>query len=213
LSTKKTIYLIRHGQTDFNRQNIIQGSGIDADLNETGRIQTVLFFEKYANTPFDKVITSQLKRTIQSVEPFINKGIPHLIVPELNEINWGVMEGVEATSEIRKTFREVTKAWADGKLDVSVKFGETPQQLFERQQKVNHLFFDNQAENMLIASHGRAMRSLLCLLTNTSLHRMEKFPHSNLCLYVLEQVDERAFEIITKNDTSHLGDWVTPYDN
>jgi hypothetical protein len=30
---------------------------------------------------------------------------------------------------------------------------------------------------------------------------------------VLEQVDERKFEIITKNDTSHLGDWVTPYDN
>ncbi|EJF08716.1 histidine phosphatase family protein, partial [Pontibacter sp. BAB1700] len=33
----KKIYLIRHGQTDFNLQGIVQGSGVDASLNELGR--------------------------------------------------------------------------------------------------------------------------------------------------------------------------------
>jgi probable phosphoglycerate mutase len=32
--SKKTIYLIRHGQTDFNKQGIVQGSGVDSSLND-----------------------------------------------------------------------------------------------------------------------------------------------------------------------------------
>ena len=32
----KKIYIIRHGETDFNRMNIVQGNGVDTDLNETG---------------------------------------------------------------------------------------------------------------------------------------------------------------------------------
>ena len=63
MNTKKTIYIIRHGETDYNRQGIIQGSGVDSDLNETGRIQAEKFFKAYHHIPFDKVYTSELKRT------------------------------------------------------------------------------------------------------------------------------------------------------
>ncbi|HYG15236.1 MAG TPA: histidine phosphatase family protein, partial [Bacteroidia bacterium] len=41
---KKTIYLVRHGETEFNRMGIVQGSGVDSELNETGRKQADLFF-------------------------------------------------------------------------------------------------------------------------------------------------------------------------
>ncbi|MFM8374363.1 MAG: histidine phosphatase family protein, partial [Bacteroidota bacterium] len=37
------VYFIRHGETDFNRQGIIQGRGVDSDLNETGRQQARAF--------------------------------------------------------------------------------------------------------------------------------------------------------------------------
>jgi probable phosphoglycerate mutase len=69
IPTKKTIYLIRHGETDFNRQGIVQGSGVDSDLNELGRAQAEAFFQSYQNVNFDKVYTSALK---EHINLFIN---------------------------------------------------------------------------------------------------------------------------------------------
>ncbi|MFW5879460.1 MAG: histidine phosphatase family protein, partial [bacterium] len=59
----KTIYLIRHGQTDYNKKGIVQGSGIDASLNDLGRQQAEAFYDAYRNMPFDKIYISDLKRT------------------------------------------------------------------------------------------------------------------------------------------------------
>ncbi|HMQ00532.1 MAG TPA: histidine phosphatase family protein, partial [Cyclobacteriaceae bacterium] len=73
----KKIFLIRHGQTDFNLKNIVQGSGVDAPLNIKGRRQAALFYEAYKWIQFDKVYTSKLKRSIESVAGFIQDGIPH----------------------------------------------------------------------------------------------------------------------------------------
>jgi len=70
LSSKK-IYIIRHGQTDFNLQGIVQGSGVDSSLNAMGRAQAQAFFEKYQSIPFAKIYTSALKRTSETVSDFI----------------------------------------------------------------------------------------------------------------------------------------------
>ena len=76
MSTKK-IYLIRHGETKYNKLGIVQGSGVDSDLNETGIEQANAFFEHYKNISFDKIYTSKLKRSQQSVQQFIDLGIPY----------------------------------------------------------------------------------------------------------------------------------------
>ncbi len=68
----KDIYLIRHGETDYNRMRVVQGSGIDADLNELGKRQAQAFFEHYQNLALDKIYTSALRRTHQSVKGFID---------------------------------------------------------------------------------------------------------------------------------------------
>ena len=73
----KTIYLIRHGETEFNRRGVVQGSGIDSDLNELGFLQARAFFDVYQDIEFDKIYTSKLRRTVQSVQEFINLGIPY----------------------------------------------------------------------------------------------------------------------------------------
>lgn len=70
MSAKKTIYIIRHGETDYNKQGIIQGGGIDSSLNELGRRQAQQFYQAYHHIQFDRIYTSELKRTHQSVAPF-----------------------------------------------------------------------------------------------------------------------------------------------
>jgi len=97
----KTIYIVRHGQTELNRLGIIQGRGINTDLNDEGRAQAALFFEAYKSVHFDKIYVSSLKRTQQSVQQFIDLGIPYEKLPGLDELGWGIYEGQAPTPENR----------------------------------------------------------------------------------------------------------------
>ena len=96
MSTKK-LFIVRHGETDFNKLGIVQGSGVDSPLNETGLEQARMFYEFYVHVPFDKVYISALQRTKQSVQHFLNAQFPHEVLPELNEISWGIYEGQQSS--------------------------------------------------------------------------------------------------------------------
>lgn len=205
----KTIHLIRHGQTDFNKQNIIQGSGINSDLNEIGRKQAELFFKSNQLNPYQRVYTSKLNRAIQSVEPFIKIGIPHTELEALNEINWGIMEGRAGSPENSALYNEIVNQWSSGNLDVAIENGESPISMFNRQKSgLEHIMSKEEEELILICMHGRALRSFLCLLTNTPLKEMERWHHHNLCLYELAY-NGSHFDVIKANDVSHLDELYT----
>lgn len=206
MSTKKTIYIIRHGETDFNKQGIIQGSGIDSDLNETGRHQAEQFYKAYHHIPFDAIYTSELKRTQQSIEPFVKAGKTFESISEFNEINWGIFEGLVSTPESHKVYLDIVNDWKAGLLDRAIEGGETPNQMQRRQQiGLDKIMARTNEHKILICMHGRAMRSFLCLLTNTPLEQMDEYKHHNLCLYVLQQRGD-AFEIVEQNCSKHL--WI-----
>ncbi len=203
MSSKK-IYLIRHGQTDYNLQGIIQGSGVDTSLNDTGRAQSEAFFEKYQDISFDKIYTSKLQRSIQSVQGFINKDIPWESYEGLNEISWGNKDGEKVTVEGNHYYEEILKRWSAGECDIPIEGGESPQNVWDRQKPVWELIKTRTDEkNILICMHGRAIRIFLCLLQSMNLKYMDTFPHHNLGLYLLELKNDQI-EILLKNDTSHL---------
>lgn len=203
---KKTIYLIRHGQTDFNKQGIVQGSGVDSDLNHEGLEQAKKFHLAYQHIPFERIYVTELKRTHQSVAPFKTQNIPQDIVPEFNEINWGILEGKVPNEENTQTFLSILQKWRNNELDICIEGGETPIAMFERQIAGLNKILKSEHETILICMHGRAMRSFLCLLTGTELHKMDDFAHDNLCLYVLEEQENSTFSIIKHNELSHLKD-------
>ncbi len=206
MSTKKTIYIVRHGETEYNKQGIIQGSGIDSDLNETGRKQADQFHQAYHHIQFDAIYTSELKRTQQSVAAFVAGGMSIRILSELNEINWGVFEGLKGTPDSHKVYLAMTEDWKAGLLDRSVDRGETPNELQRRQTVgLEKIMAQSKENTILIAMHGRAMRSFLCLMTGTPLHRMDEFKHHNLCLYKLKYTGQN-FKVVEHNCSKHL--WI-----
>jgi len=205
LSTKK-IYLLRHGQTDYNLKGIIQGSGVDSSLNETGEWQAQRFYEAYKEVHFDKIYTSALKRSMQSVQGFINKGIPHEKHPELNEICWGNREGTFVSPETDVYFFEILKQWQQGDCHLSVEGGESPEDVAARQRVFLELLLSRpEEETVLICMHGRAMRIFLCVMLNYPLHSMDIFEHHNLCLYVLHYTGT-MFSVHKHMDIAHLGE-------
>jgi len=200
----KKIYLIRHGQTDFNFQNIVQGGGVDSDLNETGRAQAQAFYKVYKSIPFDKVYTSALKRSIQSVEGFIKDGHKHEIHPELNEIHWGIKEKIKITEDENDYYVNIVNCWKNGQTELCIEGGESPNAVAERLRKFLDLILTREdEETILICMHGRAMRIFLCVMLNYELKCMDQFAHKNLGLYVINHTGS-MFNIETYNSLEHL---------
>lgn len=200
----KKIYIVRHGQTDFNLKGIVQGRGVNSSINKTGRLQADAFYAAYKNIRFDKVYTSALKRTQESVRKFIEKGIPHQALHGLDEINWGVQEGKEVTEERDKYYNGVIDRWRTGETDLVIEGGESPEMVSERLGPVLDIILsDEDDQNILICHHGRALRVLLCKVLNYPLKYMDIFEHTNLGLYMLNYSGE-LFTIEKHNYTKHL---------
>jgi len=203
----KTIYLIRHGETEFNRRGVVQGSGIDSDLNELGFLQARAFFDDYQDIEFDKIYTSKLRRTVQSVQEFINLGIPYEQFEGLNEISWGEKEGKVPNYLEDENYLEIIANWGNGKTDIpAATGGETPEQVLDRQKLAFKEIIARSDEKMiLVAMHGRAIRILLTHLLDLPLSEMDTFNHSNLCLYRLSyDYQTKKFSLDLANDTEHL---------
>ena len=199
----KKIFLIRHGQTDYNLNGIVQGSGVNAPLNENGKRQADLFYQAYQAAGIQKVYTSALIRTHQSVQGFIDSGINWEILPELNEISWGKHEGKLITPEEDAYYRWLMVQWQQGRTDLKIEQGESPDEVSVRLKVAIESIMQDTADHILICMHGRAMRMMLCLLQNMPLQFMDQFEHSNLCLYQLEHQDS-GFHVLTRNCTAHL---------
>ena len=200
----KTLYIVRHGQTELNRLGIVQGRGMNTDLNDEGRKQAGQFFDAYKTVPFDKIYISALKRTQQSVQQFIDLGIPYEKLSGLDELAWGIHEGQPSTTENRSVFLQIMRDWLDGRLDSKFEGGESPNEVEIRQREALQVIMSHPEEKtVLICMHGRAMRLLLCILTGRPLSEMDNFPHQNLVLYKVEY-DGDKFEIVDFNNAEHL---------
>ena len=196
--------MLRNGQTDFNVQNIVQGSGIDSSLNDTGRQQAAQFFAAYQQLPFDKVYTSALRRTHESVRGFLDLGLPHEPYSALNEISWGVREGTRITPEEDVEYRGVLDQWNRGQTQARLTGGESPDEVAARQRQFIELLTARpQEQTVLVCMHGRAMRVLLCQLLHYPLRCMDAFEHRNLCLYKLHYTGS-MFTVRDFLDVSHL---------
>ncbi|MBK8493373.1 MAG: histidine phosphatase family protein [Saprospirales bacterium] len=200
---EKQIYIIRHGETEYNRKGIVQGSGIDSDLNDLGRSQAWAFYEHYQDHPFEVVLTSRLKRTHQTVEPFLRLGLPWEQFEEINEISWGELDGSPSSPEMHAIYRKVVGEWRKGNLAARHGDGESAEEMGARLHRfVTHLR-QRREERVLICSHGRAIRAMICLLLEKPLSQMDAFGHENTGLYQLNFSDG-AFHLQLANDTRHL---------
>ena len=88
-----TLYLVRHGETVDNANQIMQGQ-TQGQLNENGIKQAREFSEEWKNKPLDVVIASDLKRSVDTAKIIAE---PHhlevLSTPLLRERDWGSFTG------------------------------------------------------------------------------------------------------------------------
>jgi probable phosphoglycerate mutase len=200
---QKTIYIVRHGQTDFNKLGIVQGSGVDSSLNATGWQQARAFYEKYKNENFEAVLTSTLVRTHETMSPFIESGLAWEQFAEINEISWGAHEGKKSSPAMKEEFLNLLTAWEQGQYEASIAGGESAQDMWDRLSSFVEQLKRRPEERLLICSHGRAMRCLMTVLRDDAISNMKNYHHANTGLYLVDYTPD-IFKFQLQNDLSHL---------
>jgi len=200
---EKHVYIVRHGETEYNRKGIIQGKGVDSSLNETGKLQAAAFYRHHQSADFQLVMTSTLKRTWETMKPFIDSGLPWERFSDINEIDWGIHEGKASSPEMHAEYKKITTAWSDGDYHAGVEGGETAAQMGERLSRFVEVLLKRPEDKILVCSHGRAMRALICLLKQQPLRVMNNYKHSNTGLYQMAH-GQGNIHFLLENDLSHL---------
>jgi len=203
MAQEKLIYIIRHGETDCNLNGIVQGCGIDSELNQKGFHQSKLFYEQYRHEKFDLVISSHLKRSIQTVQNFISEGIPHIRDQRIREISWGEHEGKSGEPELMEKYFQILKHWSTGNYHARPVNGESAEELQDR----IGLFLNeltNRAESkILICTHGRTLRAMMCLIQNLPISRMEDIHQQNTGLYKCRYIHGN-WDLLETNSLTHI---------
>ncbi|MCH8331264.1 MAG: histidine phosphatase family protein [Bacteroidetes bacterium] len=197
------LYIIRHGETEFNNKGVIQGRRIDSPLNDTGSAQSQAFYKCYKETPFDMVFHSSLQRSKQTVMPFIDGGCKATEHKGLDEIDWGSSDGLSTGNGLLNDFYRVLRSWKKGDIMAKLKGGENPLEVQARLQLFVDQLSKSSYESVLICTHGRAMRILLCTLLGKELTEMDRFPHQNLTLYKI-RMDKETGSVVIFNNIDHL---------
>ncbi|XP_047430644.1 fructose-2,6-bisphosphatase TIGAR B [Mugil cephalus] len=93
-----SLTLIRHGETQYNRDKLLQGQGVDTPLSETGLLQGEAVGQYLKDITFSNVFVSNLQRAVQTAEMILRNnthcsGMGMVLEPLLRERGFGVAEG------------------------------------------------------------------------------------------------------------------------
>lgn len=163
-------YVARHGETDFNKMNMLQGH-IDTRLNETGKIQALKLAGALHKFGIGAIYTSDLNRAYETAT-IISKEISVPITgksADLRETSFGQFEG--------KTYSEIADLMGVS-IDTLMKEGLDKVIHVESSSKIANRsisFLENIArerigESILVITHGGVMRSIASKILDISLN-------------------------------------------
>lgn len=198
------LLVARHGETEYNRNGLLQGRGIDAPLNETGRLQAAKLAGYFEPREAELVISSSLKRAVETAEPItIQKKLPLNADKRLDEMDFGNLEGSNI-ADVNHELNRLHSAWKSGETGLKIPGGESPEEVLERaEDAIRPLLRKKEGGSMIMILHGRLIRILLSVWLGLGLKNMHKIEHQNAAVNELV-FDENKFKAVYLNKVEHL---------
>ncbi len=203
------LLLVRHGETDWNRNGQFQGQ-IDIPLNDNGRQQGSKAAEFLKDVQLDFAVTSPMLRPKETAE-LIVKSHSHLelqLEDEFKEISHGLWEG-RYEPEIEKSYPGLLKQWKTEPETVQMPEGENLEQVWSRVsnawQKIIQSY-NQQPVTVLVVAHDAVNKAILCQLFGLSPEHFWNFKQGNGAVTAIDYphgVDAPAV-LQACNITSHL---------
>ena len=147
------LYIVRHGQTDWNVQKLLQGK-TDIELNKEGIRQAKELSKVIGLNKIDVCICSPLKRTKKTAELILGKKVPIIYDELIVERDFGNYEGKPIIFDL------IAKQWDYKTNDVDGEI-ESVQECLKRAKKfLDKISSKYKNKNILIVSHGGFIKTL-----------------------------------------------------
>ena len=205
----KRIILVRHGETDWNKQGRFQGQ-IDIPLNQNGKAQAKAASEFLKNVSIQKAYSSSLSRPKETANIILKEhpGIEISLKDNLREIGHGKWEG-KLESEIKSDWPVLLKEWKVSPEKVQMPEGENIKEVSERSitgwKEICKDLANN--ETALVVAHDAVNKTILCHLLGLEPSEIWMIKQGNGGITVIDvsEEEEKPNIISCLNITSHLG--------
>lgn len=149
------LLLARHGESQFSAQGLVNGDpGVACPLTDAGREQARALGEALRDEPIDLCAVTEFERVRETAELALAvRGVPTIVVPELNDPRYGDFEG-------RLLDRYRAWAWERGPLDAPPG-GEHRGELASRYAHGLRNLLERPEETILLVAHSLPIRYAL----------------------------------------------------
>ena len=203
------LLLVRHGETDWNRQGRFQGQ-MDIPLNANGRAQAEAAGQCLAVVPFQRAYSSWMSRPRQTAEAILasHPGVPLTTTAGLAEIGHGLWEG-RLESEIAEGWPALLADWKRAPHTVQMPEGETIHDVWQRSlESWNRIAASlDGEETALVVAHDAVNKTILCALLGLTPADIWAIKQGNGGVTVVDYPQGPAGTpvVAALNLTSHLG--------
>jgi len=200
-----TLYLVRHGETNYNKENRVQGHE-DSLLTDFGKQQAAALATAFESTSIDQMYASPLTRASDTANAIASNHDDLDVTPldEFKELHCGDFQGM-LLDEIRESRWEEWQHFLSSP-NVAPSGGESMNQLYVRVSKAMEMILNGAGEDETIVcvSHAGVVRMSMAYLMNVQVGAAVNFGLSNGSIARLINKHGR-WTLLKWNDTEHLG--------
>ncbi len=204
---KQRIYLIRHGETEFNRLGIFRGR-YEVDLNDNGRSQAGETGRALKNEDIDFILTGPLGRTMETARIVAGEiGVDCRVDEAFNNIALGKWQGVEK-EKVKREFPEMWKIWISDAENLKLPGGESVDEVRQRATRRLLEVVAQEEASFAVVTHRSVIKGLAASLLGVAAPYFWKFYIDNAAYSVFEN-DGIRFVLLSWNNNTHLTSGVT----
>lgn len=198
------VYLVRHGETEWNASGKYQGC-MDIALSKEGILQA-----EYVKKRFDKsfhcIYTSPLKRALQTAHIISQStGTSIVVSKELREINFGEWEGL-TINEIKDKYPREFNNWKTDEISADLVGGDLSLKnaSVRARNEILRIVSENKGKKIIIVAHGGIIKAGLLGIFHWKMTMYHKLALGNTSVSRLSFDEDLNPSLVTLNDTSHL---------
>ena len=197
------LYIIRHGQTDWNIAKKIQGRQ-DIPLNERGHFQAQCLGKAMENRPITAVFSSPQIRAMETAIAVASPaGVPVIPVRDLMEINYGVWEG-KTEEELLRDDRALYEAWWSHPAETAPPEGESINQVNERCRQAWKEIKPQLTGDAAIVAHGGLLAHFMEQLLGSESIAASTVAHNASITTIEYEPETESFTLVEFDDYRHL---------
>lgn len=198
-----TIFLIRHGETSWNREKIYRGA-YDIALNENGRLQAAHLAQALASRRIDVAYSSPLSRATETAQIVLRPhGVQAAVHEGLRDFDYGEWTGLEDEAVANKWPKEHA-SWMSQPHAVRPPGGDTFQEVYERaHEALDEIAQQHNGRTIALFAHRVVNKLLVLGMLTLGLERFPFIRQDNCCVNEFQRTS-KGYVVISLNDTAHM---------